>query len=179
MKKTDHPQNAAKVETLMEKRDIQTVESKDSNDKTVVNTDTKTSLVEKTKDAPDLKRTFGTFAQEFKEKVESYKAPLMKIKMELKPAGMGEVDVTLLSRGNNLQVNINSNANTIAMFAQNQAEFKNSLVNMGFSDLQMNFGDGKQKEQNSQEQKNGRNAFNDFDETQETDGFEMIVPQYG
>ncbi len=180
MKKTEQSQiNIAKTETIIDKKEIAIVENKESSDKVAVNTDTKTSLVEKTKDAPDLKRTFGTFAQEFKEKVESYKAPLMKIKMELKPAGMGEVDVTLISRGNNLQVNINSNANTIAMFAQNQAEFKNSLVNMGFSDLQMNFGDGKQKEQNSHQQKHSKNAFENFEEKQETDGFEMIVPQYG
>ncbi len=180
LKKIEQTQiNTIKTETMIDKKEIAIVENKESSDKTVVNTDIKTSLVEKTKDAPDLKRTFGSFAAEFKEKVENYKAPLMKIKMELKPAGMGEVDVTLISRGNNLQVNINSNANTIAMFAQNQVEFKNSLISMGFSDLQMNFGDGKQKDQNSNHQKNGKNVFDDFEEKQETDGFEMIVPQYG
>ncbi len=180
LKKTEQSQiNTLKTETIIDKKEIAILESKEPADKTVLNTDAKTSPIEKTKDAPDLKRTFGSFAQEFKEKVESYKAPLMKIKMELKPAGMGEVDVTLISRGNNLQVNINSNVNTIAMFAQNQTEFKNSLINMGFSDLQMNFGDGKQKDQNSNQHKTNKNAFDDFEEKQDTDGFEMIVPQYG
>ena len=103
----------------------------------------------------------------------------MKIKMELKPAGLGEVDVTLLTRGNNLQVNINSNSSTIAMFMQNQTEFKNSLVNTGFSDLQMNFSDQQKKEQDSQNQKNGKNVFEQFDDIEEEqDGFEMIIPQY-
>ncbi len=157
---------------------IETTDNRESNDKLVINQEVKTQNIEKTKNTNDLNRTFNTFAQDFKEKVESYKAPLMKIKMELKPAGLGEVDVTLISRGNNLQVNINSNTHTIAMFAQNQVEFKNSLINMGFSDLQMNFSDQQKKEQEQQNSKNGKNAFEQFNDNEEQDSFEMIVPRY-
>jgi len=166
-----------KTEPVAEKIESST-ETKESNDKPILTTETKTHNIDKAKNAPDVKRTFNTFAQEFKEKVESYKPPLMKIKMELKPAGLGDVDVTLLSRGNNLQVNINSNSSTIALFTQNQTEFKNSLVNMGFSDLQMNFGEGQKKEQDAQNQKNGKNIFEQQDDIEEQDGFEMIVPRY-
>ncbi len=166
---------ALKTEVLPEKVDLET----ESSDKTAVTAETKMQTIDKAKSTPDIKRTFSTFAEEFKEKVENYKPPLMKIKMELKPAGLGEVDVTLLTRGNNLQVNINSNSSTIAMFMQNQAEFKNSLINMGFSDLQMNFSDQQKKEQDAQNQKNGKNVFEQFDDIEEEqDGFEMIIPQY-
>ncbi len=163
-----------KTEISSEKVELET----ESSDKTAVTTEAKTQTIDKTKSTPDVKRTFSTFAEEFKEKVENYKPPLMKIKMELKPAGLGEVDVTLLTRGNNLQVNINSNSSTIAMFMQNQTEFKNSLVNMGFSDLQMNFSDQQKKEQDAQNQKNGKNVFEQFEENEEQDGFEMIIPRY-
>ncbi|MCH9812752.1 MAG: flagellar hook-length control protein FliK, partial [Epsilonproteobacteria bacterium] len=176
--KKENVSNSVKIEPIREKVDIEAIETKESSDKTVVNHETKVQNVDKTKSTPDLKKTFTTFAEEFKEKVESYKPPLMKIKMELKPHGLGEVDVTLLNRGNNLQVNINSNANTIAMFAQNQVEFKNSLVNMGFSDLQMNFSEQQKKEQGQQKQQENKSSFEQFDETDEQDGFEMIVPQY-
>jgi hypothetical protein len=179
--KTDEPKDmktvSQKTEPLTEKTES-TTELKESSDKPVLTSETKTHSIEKTKNSPDVKRTFNTFAQEFKEKVESYKPPLMKIKMELKPVGLGDVDVTLLSRGNNLQVNINSNSSTIAIFTQNQVEFKNSLVNMGFSDLQMNFGEGQKKEQDAQNQKNGKNVFEQIDDIEEQDGFEMIVPRY-
>jgi hypothetical protein len=179
--KIDDPKDmktvSQKTEPLTEKTES-TTEVKESSDKHVLTNETKTHNIEKTKNSPDVKRTFNTFAQEFKEKVESYKPPLMKIKMELKPVGLGDVDVTLLSRGNNLQVNINSNSSTIAIFAQNQVEFKNSLVNMGFSDLQMNFGEGQKKEQDAQNQKNGKNVFEQIDDIEEQDGFEMIVPRY-
>ncbi|HIP59446.1 MAG TPA: flagellar hook-length control protein FliK, partial [Campylobacterales bacterium] len=163
-----------KTETSSEKIEVET----ESSDKTAISTETKTHNIDKTKSTPDIKKTFSTFAEEFKEKVENYKAPLMKIKMELKPAGLGEVDVTLLSRGNTLQVNINSNSSTIAMFMQNQTEFKNSLINMGFSDLQMNFSEQQKKEQDSQNQKNGKNVFELHEENEEQDGFEMIIPRY-
>ncbi len=159
-------------EKVDKEKDIQPIE------KTEQTTETKTHNVDKTKHTTDVKKTFSTFAQEFKEKVENYKPPLMKIKMELNPKGLGEVDVTLINRGNNLQVNINSNSSTIAMFMQNQTEFKNSLVNMGFADLQMNFGEGQKKEQDSHNQKNGKNVFEHFEDEEEQDGFEMIIPRY-
>ena len=169
--------NETKTEEISEKiekdKDIQTTE------KIEQTTQTKTHTVDKTRTNMDVKKTFSTFAQEFKEKVENYKPPLMKIKMELNPKGLGEVDVTLINRGNNLQVNINSNSSTIAMFVQNQVEFKNSLVNMGFSDLQMNFSEQQKKEQDSHNQKNGKNVFEHFeDEEEQQDGFEMIIPRY-
>jgi hypothetical protein len=126
----------------------------------------------------DIKKTFNTFAQEFKEKVESYKPPLMKIKMQLSPEKLGDVDVTLINRGNNLHVNINSSPTTIAFFAQNQAEFKNSLVNMGFTGLQMNFGENKDNQREQQHKNNNKQNRTDTDEILETDGFEMTVPRY-
>jgi len=125
-----------------------------------------------------LKKTFNTFAQDFREKVENYKPPLMKIKMQLNPGNLGEVDVTLINRGNNLQVNINSNPNTIAIFAQNQTEFKNSLINMGFTSLQMNFGENKDNQRGQNHKENGKNTKFFEDDHIETDGFEMIIPQY-
>ncbi len=140
---------------------------------------TTTNHVDKVDQNKELKKTFHNFAQDFKEKVESYKAPLMKIKMQLTPGNLGDVDVTLINRGNNLHVSINSNPNTIALFVQNQAEFKNSLVNMGFSGLQMNFGENKDGGQKGHNHKNS-NKNNQIveEDNHEIDNFEMIVPRY-
>jgi deoxyribodipyrimidine photolyase len=126
----------------------------------------------------DIKKTFNTFAQEFKEKVESYKPPLMKIKMQLSPEKLGDVDITLINRGNNLHVNINSSPSTIALFAQNQTEFKNSLVNMGFTGLQMNFGENRDNQRGQQHKNENKQSRPDTEEANEIDGFEMTVPQY-
>ena len=140
----------------------------------------KTETTIKTKEHNEVKKSLNTFATEFKEKVQSYKSPLMKIKMQLSPQNLGDVDVTLVNRGSTLQVNITSNNNSMAIFMQNQAEFKNSLVNMGFSDLQMNFsenGSKSQQQQNKKDEKND-NSYENINNEEESDSVEIILPNY-
>lgn len=100
------------------------------------------------------KETLQYFSQDLKEAVEQYKAPITKLSITLNPHNLGEVEVTLVQRGNNLHINFNSNTNAMNLFIQNQAEFKNSLVNMGFTGLEMNFSDQGKREQNQNQGKN-------------------------
>jgi len=125
------------------------------------------------------KETFNNFANEFKEKLENYKPPVMRVQMALTPKGLGDVDVTIVNRGQNLHVNITSNTTTLATFTQNQAEFKNSLVNMGFTNLEMNFSD--QRERNQGQNKNSNSSNGEFNEEfleEDTTSIELVVPQY-
>lgn len=100
------------------------------------------------------KETLQYFSQDLKEAVDQYKAPITKLSITLNPNNLGEVEVTLMQRGNNLHINFNSNTNAMNLFIQNQAEFKNSLVNMGFTGLEMNFSDQGKREQNQNQGKN-------------------------
>lgn len=100
------------------------------------------------------KETLQHFSQDLKEAVDQYKAPITKLSITLNPNNLGEVEVTLIQRGNNLHINFNSNTNAMNLFIQNQAEFKNSLVNMGFTGLEMNFSDQGKREQNQNQGKN-------------------------
>lgn len=100
------------------------------------------------------KETLQYFSQDLKEAVDQYKAPITKLSINLNPHNLGEVEVTLVQRGNNLHINFNSNTNAMNLFIQNQAEFKNSLVNMGFTGLEMNFSDQGKREQNQNQGKN-------------------------
>ncbi|EAH9436673.1 flagellar hook-length control protein FliK [Campylobacter jejuni] len=100
------------------------------------------------------KETLQYFSQDLKEAVDQYKVPITKLSITLNPNNLGEVEVTLIQRGNNLHINFNSNANAMNLFIQNQAEFKNSLVNMGFTGLEMNFSDQGKREQNQNQGKN-------------------------
>lgn len=100
------------------------------------------------------KETLQYFSQDLKEAVDQYKAPITKLSITLNPNNLGEVEVTLIQRGNNLHINFNSNTNAMNLFIQNQAEFKNSLVNMGFTRLEMNFSDQGKREQNQNQGKN-------------------------
>ncbi|MFK0354650.1 flagellar hook-length control protein FliK [Campylobacter jejuni] len=100
------------------------------------------------------KETLQYFSQDLKEAVDQYKAPITKLSITLNPNNLGEVEVTLIQRGNNLHINFNSNTNAMNLFIQNQAEFKNSLVNMGFTGREMNFSDQGKREQNQNQGKN-------------------------
>jgi len=103
----------------------------------------------------EAKQTIKHFASSLKEAVENYKPPITKLTLELHPKELGKVDVTIQQRGENLQVQINTNnQTTINLFIQNQNELKNSLVNMGFTNINMNFNsnDNQQKKQNQQKQ---------------------------
>ncbi len=127
------------------------------------------------------KETFNNFVNDLKEKIEQYKPPIMKVQMALNPKNLGEVEVTILNRGNSLHVNITSNTNTMSLFTQNQAEFKNSLVNMGFTNLEMNFSD--QREGNKEQNKEGSSNKNfeegfEIENIQESTSLELVLPRY-
>ncbi|MBZ7942253.1 flagellar hook-length control protein FliK [Campylobacter molothri] len=100
------------------------------------------------------KETLQYFSADLKEAMEHYKAPITKLSITLNPNNLGEVEVTLVQRGSNLHINFNSNTNAMNLFIQHQSEFKNSLVNMGFTGLEMNFSDQGKKEQNQNKGKN-------------------------
>ncbi len=137
----------------------------------------KISLSKHTFGTTEVKKTFNTFAEDFKDQVERYKPPLMKVKMQLNPKGLGDVDVTMINRGNNLHITVTSNHNTISLFSQNQSDFKNSLVNMGFSELSMNFNEnGKNKDEQNQKNKNQNSK--DFEVINEEESFEITTPLY-
>ncbi|EAJ6151159.1 flagellar hook-length control protein FliK [Campylobacter lari] len=129
-----------------------------------------------------MKETFNDFAQEFKEKLESYKAPITRFSITLNPHNLGEVEVTLVQRGSNLNISFNSNQNTLNLFIQHQAEFKNALVNMGFTNLEMNFNNQERKEQNNQQKQKSSNNKEDkvnFEkEIQEKPSLEMVLAKY-
>jgi len=159
-----------------EKNDTKTEASTNRVDlKPQIKTDTLAS-----KQLNPTRETFSSFAADFKEKLENYKPPFMRVQLALNPKGLGEVDVTIVSRGNNLHVNISSNTNTMTLFTQNQAEFKNSLVNMGFTNLDMNFSNQRENrdQQNGKSSKESSNFFEDENLEEETTSVELIVPQY-
>lgn len=128
------------------------------------------------------KETLQYFSQDLKEAVDQYKAPITKLSITLNPNNLGEVEVTLVQRGNNLHINFNSNTNAMNLFIQNQAEFKNSLVNMGFTGLEMNFSDQGKREQNQNQGKNrSRYGFKDvLDGKNESEkvNLELVLAKY-
>ena len=111
------------------------------------------------------KETIKHFSNNLKEEIENYKPPISKISIELNPKELGKVEVTLIHRGDNLQIQINSNNNAISLFNYNQQELKQNLINMGFSDVNMSFNQqNQQQKENREYQQNQKFKQQDEDE---------------
>ncbi|EOV0661146.1 flagellar hook-length control protein FliK [Campylobacter upsaliensis] len=125
------------------------------------------------------KETLQYFSKDLKEAMEQYKAPITKLSITLNPSNLGEVEVTLVQRGANLHINFNSNHNAMNLFLQHQAEFKNSLVNMGFTGLEMNFSDqGKREQQQEKKAKSHYYEENFEEESGPKINLELVLAKY-
>lgn len=128
-----------------------------------------------------VRETLDNFSSNLKEQVAAYKSPFMRFNITLNPLNLGEVEITMVNRGNNLHINFSSNTQTMNLFLQNQAEFKNSLVNMGFTELEMNFSDqNQQKKEQGQKSYKGSKFNADGAEQVEAAAprLELVVPRY-
>ena len=127
-----------------------------------------------------------SFAAQMVEKISEFKPPVTRVNLQLHPAELGEVNITMIARANNLHVNVTSANATMALFLQNQAEFKANLVNMGFSDIQMSFSDhkeGSNTQHNSSKAKKSYESdedgvmINEFEGSGEST-LEIVLPRY-
>ncbi|WP_178140226.1 flagellar hook-length control protein FliK [uncultured Campylobacter sp.] len=129
----------------------------------------------------EIKETLSNFSSTLKEQVQNYKAPITRFNITLNPLNLGEVEITMVNRGNNLHVNFSSTTATMNLFLQNQAEFKNSLVNMGFTELEMNFSDQNQRQEKREQAKN-KYSSNQSDESENAQAeqslLELVIPRY-
>ncbi|WP_086289061.1 flagellar hook-length control protein FliK [Campylobacter devanensis] len=130
----------------------------------------------------NLRQVFDNFATHLQEKISEYKPPITRFHLTLNPGNLGEVEITLINRGSNLHINFNSNNQTMQLFMQNQAEFRTSLVNMGFSELSMSFNDNANKEQSQGQNKKAKFVSEDSELTEiaqnEESVLEVILPKY-
>jgi flagellar hook-length control protein FliK len=125
------------------------------------------------------KEGLKNFSEDLKETIDNYKPPLMKVSMEMKPENLGSVDVTLITRGQNLIVNVSSTQDTMQMFMQNLPEFKANLMAQGFVSLQMNFNFSENKEQNNKNyQKEAAKKYqvNNDVSTKSIESLDIVMP---
>lgn len=101
------------------------------------------------------------FASQFRDEVLNYKPPITRINLELNPANLGQVAMTISKKGKDLQVSITSNANVMTMFVQNAQELRQNLMQIGFNNLDLNFsthdGQGGNTQNNDSDEQKDRN----------------------
>jgi hypothetical protein len=168
---TNIKQNVVSLDTLINGNNEKT-ESKTSKTETIENSTTLNSSV--TSNDIKLKTIFAKdtlkqFSSNLQEAIKEYKPPISKLSMELNPENLGKVDVTLVKKGNELQVTLNSsNQTTMQLFAQNQAEFRANLASIGFSNIDMSFNSNRDSnERNREKYKQNQNSNNEDEEISE------------
>ena len=136
----------------------------------------------------EAKQMMKYLSQDVKTAIEDYKSPFTRVKVQLNPAKMGEVDLTVVQRGNNLHVSLSANNTAINTLSMNVNELKVQLVNNGIQNATLNFSNTSQgNEQNAQQQhrqneRQAREEYNYFENEEQNEEIlstiEIIVPNY-
>jgi len=139
----------------------------------------------------EAKQMIKYLSNDVKEAINNYKAPFTRVKVQLNPQQLGEVELTVVQRGKNLHVNLSSNNAAINTLAMNANELKVQLQNSGINNASLNFSNNSQggdaaggggshsQQQNRQEAHSEYNYFEN-DETHEEilSSLEIVVPNY-
>jgi len=119
----------------------------------------------------DTKQTLESFKNNLDEAIKNYKPPISKVNIELNPKNLGKVEVSIIQRGNNIQVHLNSDVNNINLFQTHQAEFRQALSNIGFNNIDMSFNQNQNKDERKRNQ--AKKAYEENDEIQEVADIEI------
>jgi len=129
----------------------------------------------------EAKQMMKYLSQDIKKAIDDYKPPFTRLKVQLNPQKLGEVDLTVIQRGNNVHVNLSSNNAALNILANNLNELKTQLNQNGINNASFNFnsqGDQKQ-DQGHQRAKQEYSYFAQNNEKDENlQELEIIVPRY-
>ncbi|MDD5373521.1 MAG: flagellar hook-length control protein FliK [Sulfurimonas sp.] len=139
----------------------------------------------------EAKQMIRYLSDDVKNAIDEYKSPFTRVKVQLNPQHLGEVDLTVVQRGKNLHVNISSNNTAINALAMNVNELKVQLNNSGINNATLNFSNGSQnsdtnasagQQQRQNEQKRAHEEYNYFENEEIGEeilsSLEIVVPRY-
>lgn len=136
----------------------------------------------------EAKQMVKYLSSDVKTAIEEYKAPFTRVKVQLNPQRLGEVDLTIVQRGKNLHVSISSNNTAINTLAMNANELKTQLSNNGINNATLNFNNGSdnpgsnQQQGQRQNQKQAHEEYNYFENEENNEeilsSLEIVVPRY-
>ena len=136
----------------------------------------------------EAKQMIKYLSQDVKSAIEDYKSPFTRVKLQLNPQKLGEVDLTIIQRGKNLHVNISSNNVAINTLSMNANELRTQLNNSGINNASLNFNNSSGGEQAANQQQNHQNErraneeysyYDNEDRNEEVlSSLEIVVPNY-
>lgn len=135
----------------------------------------------------EAKQMTKYLSQDVKQAIDDYKAPFSRVKIQLNPKNLGDVDLTIVQRGKNLHVNITSNNTAINTLAMNVNDLKVQLQNNGINNATLNFSNSSEQgfgsQQNQQQNKqNAKQEYMYFDNEEQNEevlsSLEIVLPNY-
>lgn len=140
-----------------------------------------------TQKVAEAKQMVQHFASQLKEEVENYKPPFTRLKMKLNPVKLGEVDITMVQRGNSVHINVSSNSAALNILMQNSSDLKTQLSNNGITNASMTFNssaDQNQQHQQHNQQNRQQELVEMYENFENSDDFELlssldiVIPRY-
>ena len=136
----------------------------------------------------EAKQMIKYLSQDVKMAIEDYKSPFTRVRVQLNPQRLGEIDLTVVQRGKNLHVNLTSNSTAINTLSMNATELRTQLNNSGINNATLNFSSGSQNsESNSsgQHHQNEKQADEEYNYLQNEEAneellssLEIVIPRY-
>ncbi|HFB53497.1 MAG TPA: flagellar hook-length control protein FliK [Sulfurimonas autotrophica] len=138
----------------------------------------------------EAKQMIKYLSQDVKQAIENYKAPFTRVKVQLNPQKLGEVDITIVQRGKNLHVNLSSNNAAMNTLAMNANDLKVQLQNNGIQNASLNFNNNSQggdfasggQAQQQQQRQNAQDEYAYFENEEQNEellsSLEIVVPNY-
>ncbi len=136
----------------------------------------------------EAKQMIKYLSSDVKSAIDDYKSPFTRVKVQLNPQKLGEVDLTVVQRGKNLHVNISSNNAAINTLLLNANDLRLQLNNNGINNATLNFNNqsdgsnsGSQQQQQHHHEKEAHAEYNYYNEEENEEvlsSLEIIVPQY-
>ena len=138
----------------------------------------------------EAKQMIKYISQDVKTAIADYKAPFTRVKLQLNPQRLGEIDLTVVQRGKNLHINLSANNAAINTLAMNVNDLKIQLNNNGINNASLNFNNssqssdgGAQNQHNPQQNQREANREYSYFENQENSeevlsSLEIVVPHY-
>lgn len=125
------------------------------------------------------KQTLAHFAQNLREEVQNYKPPFTRITMNLDPPNLGSIEVTMVSRANQLHLQMQANPTALTLMHHHSSELRQQLAQVGYNDVQMQFSMNQQGQQGrSQHSGNLPNRYLPEEDGEFYESLELIIPRY-
>jgi hypothetical protein len=138
----------------------------------------------------EAKQMIKYLSSDVKTAIEDYKSPFTRVKVQLNPQKLGEVDLTIVQRGKNLHISLSSNSAAINTLSMNANELRTQLTNNGINNASLNFNNNSgsdnssaqqqhQQRQNEQQANQEYSYFNNEETNEEIlSSLEIVVPHY-